>query len=405
MAFKTVAPGVLVREDANHLHNGKPDRYFTIRYRVDGKRHQEALGWASEGWNVTKAKTELARLKAAAATGEGAVTLRERRDEAQRKREAIENAPTLKSVWERYEKTLQGRGGYPSAKCLLDKHLQSLLPMRIENLRTRHIDDMRETLEKKGYSPHTVAMCIALVRSIIRWGAMNGYCEMPAIHVLHFKLPSYDNTTTEFLDEQQIQNLLAALDKYDNQRLAGAMRLALATGMRRAAIFALRWNDISFERKQILLRAESAKNGKVAHIPLTASAEAILEEVRPTRFGMDDFVFGECNAYSRAVKNLTQYAAQYLPEGCRPWHGLRHTYASLLASSGTVDLLTIQKLLTHRDVKATQRYAHLADAATRRAANVMDSIFRKAANDAAGNEPEPTERRARVTQFANAKGR
>ena len=35
-----------------------------------------------------------------------------------------------------------------------------------------------------------------------------------------------------------------------------------------------------------------------------------------------------------------------LPHDFRPWHGLRHVYASMLASSGEVDMYTLQKLLT-----------------------------------------------------------
>jgi integrase len=38
-----------------------------------------------------------------------------------------------------------------------------------------------------------------------------------------------------------------------------------------------------------------------------------------------------------------------LPKGFRPMHGLRHVYASMLASSGEVDMYTLQRLLTHKD--------------------------------------------------------
>jgi len=48
-----------------------------------------------------------------------------------------------------------------------------------------------------------------------------------------------------------------------------------------------------------------------------------------------------------------------LPKDFRALHGLRHVYASMLASSGQVDLYTIQKLLTHKSPAMTQRYAHL----------------------------------------------
>lgn len=65
----------------------------------------------------------------------------------------------------------------------------------------------------------------------------------------------------------------------------------------------------------------------------------------------------------------------------RPLHGLRHAYASFLASSGKVDLYTLQKLLTHSSPQMTQRYAHLADEALQRAAQVSDNIFGGTSND------------------------
>ena len=40
-------------------------------------------------------------------------------------------------------------------------------------------------------------------------------------------------------------------------------------------------------------------------------------------------------------------------------HVLRHTFASNLMMSG-VDLGTVQKLMGHKDIKTTMRYAHLA---------------------------------------------
>lgn len=69
-----------------------------------------------------------------------------------------------------------------------------------------------------------------------------------------------------------------------------------------------------------------------------------------------------------------------LPGDFRPLHGLRHAFASFLASSGKVDLYTLQKLLTHNSPQMTQRYAHLADEALQRAASVADSIFEENTN-------------------------
>ena len=68
---------------------------------------------------------------------------------------------------------------------------------------------------------------------------------------------------------------------------------------------------------------------------------------------------------ARRVKERAQ-----LPKDFRPIHGLRHNFASRLASSGQVDMYTLQKLLTHESPLMTQRYAHLADEAMKRASEI-----------------------------------
>jgi integrase len=68
-----------------------------------------------------------------------------------------------------------------------------------------------------------------------------------------------------------------------------------------------------------------------------------------------------------------------LPKDFRALHGLRHVYASMLASSGQVDLYTLQKLLTHKSAAMTQRYAHLRDEAMQRAAALAGDLIHEIA--------------------------
>src|SRR5215471_4425909 len=92
----TAAPGIRYRQHKTRKHGARFDRYFTLRFSVDGKQVEEALGWASGGWTVAKAQEELSRLRRAKRTGEGPATLREeakanRRVEMQRaEKEAAE---------------------------------------------------------------------------------------------------------------------------------------------------------------------------------------------------------------------------------------------------------------------------------------------------------------------------
>ena len=64
-----------------------------------------------------------------------------------------------------------------------------------------------------------------------------------------------------------------------------------------------------------------------------------------------------------------------LPADFRPLHGLRHVYASMLASSGKVDMYTLQKLLTHKSPQMTQRYAHLRDETLKKASQVAVDVI------------------------------
>jgi len=58
------------------------------------------------------------------------------------------------------------------------------------------------------------------------------------------------------------------------------------------------------------------------------------------------------------------------------FHTLRHSHASWLAIQGE-SLLVIKEALGHKDLKMTQRYAHLADEARRRAAERLEKDFHK----------------------------
>ncbi|TVM13075.1 site-specific integrase, partial [Oceanidesulfovibrio indonesiensis] len=103
-------PGVRFRKHATRKHGVQFDKYFAIRYQADGKRVEEGLGWASEGWSELKAANLLAELREAQRRGEGPVRLQEKRElaEAERKaREAEKKARAHEAItFEEYVKEL-----------------------------------------------------------------------------------------------------------------------------------------------------------------------------------------------------------------------------------------------------------------------------------------------------------
>ena len=183
------------------------------------------------------------------------------------------------------------------------------------------------------------------------------------------------NIQTEDLTSQQIDNLLLVLDEESNIQVANLVRFALFTGMRRGEIFNLKWSDINFQKK--IIRIRNPKGGQDVTIPLNEPTEKVL--TTHPNIG-SDYVFpglngGRRNNCTRPMKRIKEKAD--LPDDFRMFHGLRHVYASQLASSGKVDLYTLQTLMTHKSPLMTQRYAHLRNDTLIQASNVISDLIKQ----------------------------
>jgi hypothetical protein len=83
--IKTKTIGVRYREHPTRKHGIRKDRYYTIRYKLDGKDKEEALGWESEGWTEMRAAVQLYQLRENRRTGNGEITLADKRNTVQEK--------------------------------------------------------------------------------------------------------------------------------------------------------------------------------------------------------------------------------------------------------------------------------------------------------------------------------
>ncbi len=376
--WKTLDTGIRGREHDTRKHGLKPDVYFTLRFYVDGKRKEEGLGWSSEGWTLAKARAELARLKEAKRTGQGETSLGEKRAKAQQEKEAEKNKPTIARLLAIYQAQKGKYANRPTDNANF-KHFPELHNRLPETIKTHEVAKIATTMQEAGKTPQTIKNAIELLRRLVNFGVKQELIERPT--GLRFELPKTDNMKTEVLTPEQAKALLNALDADPDQNLASMVRLAMTTGMRRGALFGLQWQDLDFQKGHITLRGEEAKSGRTTTIPMTAAARAVLEAIKPlgSSYLFPSPITGgkrtECRAFLKRIRK-----AAALPEDFRPLHGLRHNYASWLASSGKVDLFTLQRLMTHGSPQMTQRYAHLADEAVKRAASVIDDCMDLAVN-------------------------
>ena len=186
-------------------------------------------------------------------------------------------------------------------------------------------------------------------------------------------MPRVDNEATEDLSEEELRVLLKAIELDDNINVGNIMKMALYTGMRRGEIFKLKWKHINLKTGFIFIK--DPKGGADQKIPINNMAGEVLNSIGRSK---SPYVFPGKNGNKRsdigkAARRIRERAG--LPKDFRPMHGLRHVYASMLASSGKVDMYVLQKLMTHKSPKMTQRYAHLRDDALKNGASQIDNIF------------------------------
>ena len=365
-------PGVYWRLDQDN------EKMYYIRYRVGGrgsKEIEEPVGKSSSGMTGAKAS----QIRSSRISGKDVS------NKTRREAEASQNTKeyTLKNAWDAYSEINATKSLYQTDRCLI-KYFPHLLDRPIKEITTADIDGIRKKLEntpspfkKNGQvvmlAPASIVHVLSLIRRLINFAIKRGYAQRS--DNLYFEMPRVDNQKTEVLTDDQLERFIAALDEEPNQDATALIRLALVTGMRKGALLGLKWEDCDFERDIITLKGTSAKKGKTDYIPMTPAAKNILLAISERT---SDYVFpgknGQKRTDFRRIANRVKKKAG-LPDDFRPLHGLRHNFASRLASSGDVELYTLQKLLTHSSPQMTQRYAHLRDETLMSAAKIADAML------------------------------
>ena len=234
-----------------------------------------------------------------------------------------------------------------------------LTGQRIDAISTSSLIELREAKRAES-SVATANRHLAIISAVLHHahakGEINGVPKIPyqAERREHFR----------FLSHEQAEALLAELPEH----LAVMARFALATGLRRANVTGLRWENIDLGRRIAWVWPEDSKSGKPLGVPLNDAAVAVLR----AQLGQHAvFVF---TFRHRTVRETGTYAWKKACEragvaGLR-WHDLRHTWASWHVQAGT-PLEVLQRLGGWASYEMVLRYAHLApDYAARWAGNI-----------------------------------
>ena len=342
---------------------------FYQRYRDSrGRERQFKIGSA----RILTARQ--ARLKARSILAEAALG-----NDPQKQREILREIPTLAQFvrvsYLPFAKS--AKRSWRTDETVLRIHiLPRLGRLALDQISSQQAAELLHQMREQQYASGTTNRVLVLLRYMFnlakKWG-IAGVSNNPATELK----TAPDVCRGRFLSADETNRLLNALDRDENQIAAKSIKLLLLTGARRNEITQAKWEHIDWQKKTLLVPC--SKSGRPRLIQLNSAALELLRSL--PREPENAFIFpspvtGRPSAslhfpWTRIRKQagLTEFRL----------HDLRHSFASFLVNKG-VSIYVVQGLLGHANVRATQRYAHLANETLSDAAELIPAVVLSAAS-------------------------
>ena len=216
-------------------------------------------------------------------------------------------------------------------------------------------------------APKTINTILNILKSIIKHALKNDLIKNDFSK--YITLNNIDNARERFLAREEIELLYNAAK--EDETIYLYFKLALNTGARLATLQNISKKDIDFTHNLITLK--DFKNNTTYKTFLNSQLKELLKK-KVENININDKVLSTYPA-RRIKKIIDDLFNQEIDVNDRKnrvvFHTLRHTFASHLAINGT-PIFTIQKLMNHKDITMTMRYAKLAPDSGREA---IENLF------------------------------
>lgn len=169
---------------------------------------------------------------------------------------------------------------------------------------------------------------------------------------LQLQTPSVPRKIPNFLSVDEILSCLKSFDDNENPQEKALFLLIYGAGLRVSEACNLRWRDFHPQQRSLRIRGKGNKE-RIAILPINV-AEALGSLINKELFVWGPQALGTRTAYEW-IRSRGKKAGLIRP--LHP-HALRHSFATHLLSSGA-NLRTLQELLGHESLTATERYTHL----------------------------------------------
>jgi len=249
----------------------------------------------------------------------------------------------------------------------------------IESLVNRHRTDPLDPL-----APKSLNTMLDVIRMVYKFARQNNIYKGEDIteHIPKLKI---DNARLRYLSKDEITTLLDfTQENIGDRNVYMCILLALLTGARFNVVVNIKVSDIDLKNKTIKLFDEKGTKDKeyLGYIN-DKYYETIKDQVEYAKSLDSKLILTDgskdvyrARYYSRKVqpifdKLFNDGLAKNDTKNRVVPHTLRHTFGSQLVING-VDIYTVQKLMNHKDLSMTMRYAKLNDQVKKDGVNRLD---------------------------------
>jgi integrase len=280
---------------------------------------------------------------------------------------------TFPQLWDRWSAT---RGATKRSRSddvsIANRHLLPFFgALAVREIVVEHGD--RYVAEHASLSKKTVANHLTLLIAMLNFARDLGWIDrVPRIKKPRVRIHGKDFAFLRTLAD--VRRFLEAA-KNDGDVVFALYATAVYTGARAGELAGLRWEDVDFDRRLITLQRSfdgPTKADDVRYVPILDALLPILRAWRlrnplpvvfPNQAGR---MLGESSRVFQEVLHRVLGRAGF-PRAMRNgkdrpyirFHDLRHTFASHWVMGGG-SIFKLQKVLGHKSVQMTMRYAHLA---------------------------------------------
>lgn len=357
---------------------------FIVYYRTqEGRQRVYGLGLASEWPSVAAARDEAARIKRKVLEG----------GDPSGDKLAARAAPDISQLCDRFEKeylpSLAPSTALEYQRMIARDILPRLGALKVSAITNDDVLQLHQAVTRRA--PRRANATVGLLRIMLNQAIKWRWITQNVAKGIKF---NREIRRERYLTPVELQALARALAQHPDRQAANAIRLLMLTGARRSEVLGAQWGQFDFAASTWLKAASETKQRKSHLVPLPAVALQLLALLKSeAEAKKSPFVFPSHGRLGRRVELKKDWHRLCLAAGIttteeikngketklivRPsarLHDLRHSYASILVSSG-LTLPIIGALLGHSSPATTSRYAHLMLDPLKKAAETATAII------------------------------